>query len=98
MKIKKLKDIFKKGFICDRCGRHLKHAFSVNGNGIYGKECILEFAGIRGEKKAKKLLTLEKIWNKIINNPKVYSLNEYIKEYGNIEVVRDRFFKNGELV
>ena len=42
-------------------------------------------------------MTLQKIWNKMIANPKIYSLDVYIAEYGNIDIVEKRFFANGEL-
>ena len=92
--IQKLNDKDFQGFTCDRCGADLKHAFSVDGSGSYGKECILTVAGIKGEKQVKKQMSLQEIWNKMLNNPKVYSLDIYIEEYG-IEEVEQRFFKNG---
>ena len=97
MQIIKLRDKDFKGFICDVCGRDLKHAYAINGNGIYGSECVLKVAGIRAEKQLKRIISLDKIWTKIITNPEVYSLDHYISEYGSIEEVEKKFFKNGFL-
>ena len=97
MKIQKLRDKNFQGFVCDTCGRNLKHAFSVNGKGVFGSECIKDLAGIKSEKQIKKQMSLGKIWDKILKNPDVYSLEEYVKDYGGLEIVEDRFFTNGYL-
>ena len=97
MKIQKLKDKYFQGFICDKCERQLKHAFSINGSGIFGSECVIEVAGLNSKKQVQEQMTLQKIWNKMIANPKIYSLDVYIAEYGNIDIVEKRFFANGEL-
>lgn len=95
--ISKLTDKHFSGFECQRCGRNLKHAFSIDGKGVYGSECVLEIAGMAAYKKAQKQISLQKIWDKIVENPKVYSLNAYVSEYGSLEAVKERFFDKGSL-
>ena len=93
----KIKDTNFQGFICGKCGRELKHAFSLDGHGTYGSECILKIAGQSSKSQINKQLSINKIWIKITNNPDVYSLKQYIKEYGSLETVRRRFFEKGYL-
>ena len=100
MTIKKLRDKNFQGFICAECGRELKHAFSINGSGSYGSECVYGVAGIsydRAEKQIKEQMSLSKRWNKIVSNPKVYDLDFWVKEYGTMEKVEDVFLEYGNL-
>ena len=95
VKILKLKDKHFQGFICDKCGRNLKHAFSIDGNGTYGSECIMSVAGINADKQVKKQMELSRIWNKIVSNPQIYSLEQYVEAYGTVEAVEQKFYQNG---
>jgi len=98
--ILKLNDKNFKGFFCDTCGRELKHAFSINGHGEYGSECVYKAAGIsydRASKAIKGQMTLAKLWNKMTSNPKAYSLELYAQDMGGIDEVERMFFIRGHL-
>ena len=100
MKIQKLIDRNFTGFICAECGRNLKHAFSIDGNGEYGSECVYSVAGISyqgAEKQIKEQMSLSKRWNKIVSNPKIYGLDDFIKIHGSVEAVQDIFMEHGNL-
>jgi hypothetical protein len=98
--ILKLRDKDFKGFYCDTCGRELKHAFSINGQGTHGSECVYKAAGINYNMAAKAIkcqMTLAKLWNKMISNPAPYSLDKYAQSMGGIDEVERMFFIRGHL-
>jgi len=98
--ITKLNDKNFKGFYCDTCGRELKHAYSVNGHGEYGSECVYKAAGISYDSASKLIkgqITLAKIWGKMIANPNAYSLEKYASSMGGMVEVEKMFFIRGHL-
>ena len=97
--INKIKDRLFQGFKCQICGREIKYAYSYNGKGVYGSECVMEVAGYnnKNEKRVKELKTLDKIWAKIVSSPEVYNLNEFVRQYGSIEQVEALFFEKRRL-
>ena len=98
--ILKLTDKDSKGFYCDTCGRELKHAFSIDGSGAYGSECVYKAAGINFNMAAKAIkgqMTIAKLWSKMISNPTNYSLDFYAQEMGGMGEVERMFFLRGHL-
>ena len=96
-RIQRVKDVDFSGFYCTTCNREIKKAYSIDGLGSYGSTCILTKLGYKYEKQIKKEDSLIKIWDKIINSPKMYNLNEYIKIHGSVENVQSIFFEFGGL-
>ena len=95
--IKRIKDIDFSGFYCSKCGREIKKAYSIDGKGSFGSRCVLTEVGYKYEKTIKKIDSLVKVWDKIINNPKMYSLDVYCEAMGGIDVVEKMFFIRGSL-
>jgi len=98
--ILKLRDKHFQGFTCDTCDRELKHAYSINGAGTYGSECVYKAAGISYERASKAIkgqMTLAKIWAKMVSNPALYSLSAYAASMGGIDEVERMFFIRGRL-
>ena len=83
-RITKLHDKHFQGFTCDCCEREIKHAYSINGVGTYGSECVYREAGIPRQKAGimmREANSIAKYWNKIVSNPKMYDLQAYLDSY-----------------
>jgi len=96
--IKKIKNFEGYYFICEKCGKEIKHAFMINGKGCYGSECVINMVK-NADKKIKNEIKKHNLIIKMMNNKEIYSWNKYKNAHGfiNDNQLIDHFLKYNRL-
>lgn len=94
-KIRKIKNFEGYWFRCSRCGREIKHAFTVNGEGTYGSDCVYEVAGSTGAYHVDRIMKNVRAFKKF--SPATHEqIKHYAKAYScSVEDIVDGFIHTG---
>lgn len=87
-------------FNCAKCGRKIKHAYTVDGSKeVFGSECVCEVSGMSYDNAAKQIKnqkSVAKILKNYIEMPEVYGLETILKNYNmTIEQYSNFCFEKG---